>query len=504
LPPDPIDRRCFLKSVAGFALAGAGGYADPPPSADAVNAIRRGVVGDGVTDDAAAIDRLIASIAAKGGGTLYFPPGVYPCRYTIHLRDHVHLRLAAGAVIKAALGGHYDLAEPNAYDKYQDFGHGHWRNSLISGIGVRDVSIFGPGRISGMGLSRQEWRMADGTPSALTPGVADKVIGLKNCRDVTFADFALDSTAHFAILATGVDNLRIHRLQIDAGRDGIDLDSCWDAEVADCVLNTPYDDGICIKTSFALGTARGSKRIRVRRCRIFGGFVVGTLRNGGGRRLPAGQGRRGRFKLGTESNGVFEDIVFEDCSVEDGLGVLLASVDGADIAGVSVRNFTGRNILNAPIFVWLGDRLRGPPGTKVGAIADVTIAGFRCDGYNNAEPAIVSGLPGHPIARFTLTDAYLLQQGGGTRTETSIIPPGHARLYPETGLLGEKLPAQGVFARYVKDLTLRKVRFDSVIPDRRPFIWLGGVTHRNFAEIGVPRGSRAQLLYEATEIEAVR
>jgi polygalacturonase len=419
------------------------------------------------------------------------------------LQNHVNLWLDAGAVIRAAPSGDYDRAEPNDYDKYQDFGHSHWRNSLICGIGARDVSIAGPGRISGVGLSRQEWPMADGTPSALTPGVANKVIGLKNCRDITLEDFALDGTGHFAILATGVDNLKIRRLLVDAARDGIDLDSCWGAEIEDCLLNVPFDDGICIKASYALGAARGSKHIRVRRCKIFGGFEVGTLANGRRKPLPAGQGSRGRFKLGTESNGPFEDIIFEDCAVEDGMGLLLASVDGGRMAEIGVRNFTGRNIRHAPLFVWLGDRLRGPPGISLGAIENIDIRGFRCYGYDNDEPMIVSGARRHPIRNINLDNVYLLQMGGGFKEETYIIPLARDRFYPETGLLGQRLPAQGLFARYVDGLTLNKIRFEYVIPDKRPFIWLGGVNGKRFTNIKVPHRTTAPLLYEPPEIEAV-
>jgi polygalacturonase len=492
-----VNRRSLLQSAAGLILAGSvGGRANfqPPPSS--INAQHRGVFGNGVTDDAAAINKLIEEISARGGGTINFPSGVYPCRYTIHLQDHVHIRLDSEAVIKATPSGDYDKAEKNENDKYQDFGHSHWRNSLICGIGIRNVSISGPGRISGIGLSRQEWPMDDGTPSALNPGVADKIIGLKNCRDIILEDFSLDGTGHFAILATGVDNLKIRRLLIDAARDGIDLDSCWGGEVEDCLLNTPFDDGICIKASLALGEARGSKRIRVRRCKIFGGFEVGTLRDGSRKPLPRGWGRRGRFKLGTESNGDFEDILFDDCFVQDGMGFLLATVDGGKMAGVHVRNFTGRSIHNAPVFAWLGDRLRGPPGISVGAIEDINISGFSCYGYDNDEPVIISGLRENPIIGFALSGAYLLQMGGGAKNETYIIPPGMERFYPETGLLGQRLPAQGLLARYVDGLTLNNVGFDYTIPDQRPFIWLEGVNGRNISGIRVPFGATAPLVYE--------
>lgn len=474
---------------------------EPPPNS--INVQRRGVSGDGITDDAVAINKLIEEVSSMGGGTLYFPPGIYPCRRTIHLHSQIHLWLDREAVIKAAPSGDYDKAEKNAHDQYQDFGHSHWRNSLICGIGVCEVSISGPGRICGMGLSRQEWPMDDGTPSVLDPGVANKIIGLKNCQDIILEDFSLDGTGHFAILATGVDKLKIRRLLIDTARDGIDLDSCWDAEVEDCSLNVPFDDGICIKASLALGEPRGSRHIRVRRCNIFGGFEVGTLRDGSRKSLPPGQGRRGRFKLGTESNGGFEDILFEDCFVQDGLGLLLASVDGGKMVGVHIRNFTGREIHNAPIFVWLGDRLRAPPGISVGAIEDINVRGLSCYGYDDNEPMIISGLHGHPIIGFSLSDAYLLQMGGGSKTETNIIPPGMERFYPETSLLGQRLPAQGLFARYVDDLTLNHVRFDCIIPDQRPFLWLGAVNGRNISGISVPVGATAPLVYEPREVEAV-
>ena len=39
----------------------------------------------------------------------------------------------------------YDAAEPNQWDKFQDFGHSHFHNSLIWGEGLENVSIDGPG-----------------------------------------------------------------------------------------------------------------------------------------------------------------------------------------------------------------------------------------------------------------------------------------------------------------------------------------------------------------------
>ena len=95
-----------------------------------------GATGDGKTLDTPAINKAIEAAAAAGGGVVRFPAGNYLC-YSIHLKSHITLLLDAGATIVAAdapaggTSGGYDPPEPNAWDKFQDFGHSHWHNSLI-------------------------------------------------------------------------------------------------------------------------------------------------------------------------------------------------------------------------------------------------------------------------------------------------------------------------------------------------------------------------------------
>ena len=43
------------------------------------------------------------------------------------------------------------MFEPNEWDKYQDFGHSHWHNSLIWGEDLSNIAIVGRGRIWGKG-----------------------------------------------------------------------------------------------------------------------------------------------------------------------------------------------------------------------------------------------------------------------------------------------------------------------------------------------------------------
>ena len=80
-----------------------------------------GAKGDGKTLDTEAINQAIEAASASGGGTVYFPAGVY-LSHSIHLKDHIRLFLDRGATLKAAVpdgDSGYDLPEPNN-SSYQD------------------------------------------------------------------------------------------------------------------------------------------------------------------------------------------------------------------------------------------------------------------------------------------------------------------------------------------------------------------------------------------------
>ena len=179
-------QHCFgVLCVAASALAAATTVHAASPEAgpavrDAFDVKAFGAAGDGKTIDTPAIDKAIEAAAAAGGGSVRFPAGNYLC-YSIHLRSHITLCLDAGATIVAAetpaSGGGYDPPEPNAWDKFQDFGHSHWHNSLIWGEDLQNVSIEGQGLIWGKGLSRGD------RDAVLPAGVGNKSISLKNCRN---------------------------------------------------------------------------------------------------------------------------------------------------------------------------------------------------------------------------------------------------------------------------------------------------------------------------------
>ena len=444
-----------------------------------------GATGDGRTLDTPAINKAIEAAAAAGGGTVYFRPGNYLC-YSIHLKSKIRLQLASGVTIIAAeppKSGQpgFDLPESNKpWEDYQDFGHNHWHNSLIWGEGLENVSICGPGLIWGKGLSRGEGP----GPVAEVPGVANKAIGLKNCHDVLLRDFSILHGGHFGVLATGVDNLTIDNLKIDTNRDGIDVDCCRNVHISNCSVNSPWDDGICLKSSFALGYARDTEMVTITNCLLSGSFVEGALLDGTFKRYPADTDvdRCGRIKFGTETNGGFKNITITNCVFDGCFGLAILTVDGGVIEDVTISNITMRDVVGPPIFFRLGSRMRGPAGVPVGAIRRVNLSNIVSSSDTGEICSMVTGVPGHIIEDVKLANIMILHTGGGTKKDAAMQIGEKEKEYPEPNMFGTT-PAFGLMIRHVKGIEVSDFKVITKKPDARPCFILDDVSQVDFFNI---------------------
>lgn len=456
---------------------------------DTFNVLEFGAKGDGSAVDTPAINRAIDAAAVAGGGSVVFPAGVY-LSYSIHLRSRVSLYLAEGSVI---LGGDtasgtehsYDLAEPaDKWDKYQDYGHSHFHNSLIWGEDLHDFSICGPGLIWGKGLSRGEGV----GPVAERPGVANKAIALKNCHNVLLRDFSILHGGHFGILATGADNLTIDNLMIDTQRDGMDIDCCKNVRISNCSVNSPWDDAICLKSSFALGYARSTEMVTITNCYVTGIYEEGSMLDGTYKRFAdsVDVDRNGRIKLGTESNGGYKNIAISNCVFDGCFGLAIISVDGAVIEDVTVSNLAMRQIIGAPIFIRLGARLRGPEGTQVGAIRRVNISNIVASETDGRACSLIVGVPGHAIEDVQISGIMVRHPGGGMEHDAAISLPEKEAEYPEPTMFGTT-PAHGFFLRHVRGIAINQCKLQTVSVDRRPAFVLHDVEGADFVQIKLPQ-----------------
>ncbi len=449
--------------------------------------------GDGVTIDTAAIRAAIA--AADHGDSVIFSAGHY-LSFSIPLKSGVYLYLAEGALLEAAdparHSGQYDAAEPNPWDLFQDFGHSHWCNSLIYGIGVEDVSISGPGLIDGRGLTREgpgsRWKKQAGEfplsmqgmsaeeMAILSPevsemaGLGNKTLAFREARNVVLRDFTILNGGHFALLATGVDDLTIENLFVDTNRDGLDIDNCRRVTVRGCRVNTPNDDAIVLKAGYSLGQKRPTEDVLISDCHV-SGFDLGTLYDGTRGRTqefsPDRDRVTGRIKLGTESSGDFRRIRIENCTFERSRGLAIETVDGGVIEDVTVSNLTMNEVTTAPIFLRLGARLRAPEGAVPGSLRRVHISDVSAGCIVGDYCALIMGMDSHAIEDVTLENIRLSYNGGGTEADAArqIDDPDDA--YPEPSMFG-RTPAWGLWTRHVKGLKLVNVEMEVTAPDARP------------------------------------
>jgi len=461
-----------------------------------------GARGDGRTLDHPAINRAIAEVARSGGGTVALPAGRYRC-FSIRLASGVALWLGDGAVIEAAdpaqHGGRYDDPEPRGNPLYQDFGHSHWHNSLLWGDGLHDIAIAGPGRIEGIGLTRNgpgsRWQaqrgerplsmrgMSDDAIAALEPefdamrGLGNKAVALRDCHGVKIEGLTIDRGGHIAILLTGCTRIKLDRLTIDTERDGIDLDGVSHATVTRCRVNTPNDDAIVIKSSLAMGHPIDVTDIVVRHCAV-SGYDRGTMLDGTHSTTqllaPDRDGPTGRIKIGTESNGGFRDIVIEDCRFDHSRGLALETVDGGAMAGLTARRLTMRDVTSAPVFLRIGHRGRGPVGMGVGSMRDITLSDIVATGIDHRYPLTLAGLADHPVRDVTIARVSLLYRGGGTGEDRARVPAELPHAYPEPSMFGT-LPAWGLWARHVQGLTVDRLSLSHEGDDARVAVLLDDV-----------------------------
>ena len=448
-----------------------------------------GAKGDGQTIDSPAINAALAAAARAGGGRVTIPAGRFRSA-SIQLRSNVTLELADGAVLLAADAtiAPYEVAPTNptsdfplrTWDHgYQDFGHSHWRNSLIWGENIENAAIIGRGRIDGDGQLLHEATRE--TPK----GKGNKAIGLVNCRHIALRDFSATRCGHFALLATGVDDLLIDGLRVDTGRDGLDIDSCRGVQITNTAINTSIDDAIVLKSSLALGAPRPCENVMITNCYV-SGFDPGSYLDGTNtRKLERGNGATGRIKLGTESTGGFRNIVISNVTFEYCRGLALESVDGAVLEDITISNITMRDVTNAPIFLRLGRRLRAPEGTPIGQLRRVTISNVIASGVSPEHGILMTGLPGHAIEDVTLRDIVIEYRGGGTKADGLREVAEDEERYPEPYRFG-RIPAYGLFARHLRGLLVQGIVFRTATPEGRPAFMLHDVVDASFSMVRAP------------------
>ena len=190
----------------------------------------------------------------------------------------------------------YDPTEPGRRPGLSGRRALYFHNSLIWGENLTNVSITGHGHdqrrragaqttgcwIDMCGFSTLESDQSHAHPEtqSLRPsGSATRPSRSSSAATCCIRDITIFHGGHFAILVTGCDNLTVDNVTMDTDRDGIDIDCCRNTMVSNCRINSPRDDGLCPKSTFALGRNVITENLTIVNCQV-SGFQEGTLLDG--------------------------------------------------------------------------------------------------------------------------------------------------------------------------------------------------------------------------------
>lgn len=439
-----------------------------PPAGLPVFAVDRfGAVADGRTKDTQAIQAAIDAAHAAGGGTAYLPPGTY-LSGGIELKSRVTLRLEAGATLL----GSTDLADYPPHEGPPadcDAGQRH----LVFARGATDIAITGAGTIDGQG--RAFWEPSGRPPTPPDRLWADVIthnwkpvgdndrpspmVELAECRNVRVEGVTLRNSPGWTLRPIACDTVIIRgiviRNPIDGiNTDGIDPTACQNVLIADCDIDTG-DDAICLKSENPYGELHVTRNVVVTNC------VLSCCCNA--------------FKLGTATQGGFEDITFTNSVIHNRdvplnerviSGIAIEMVDGGWVDGVSVSNIRMRNT-RTPLFIRLGNRGWGQPTPVPGRLRRIRISDIEATGA--ILTSSITGLPEQPVEDVTLRGVHIETDEGGRREWTDRDIPEETAQYPEARMFG-RLPAYGLYIRHALGIRVSGTEIRTTVPDPRPLL----------------------------------
>jgi Glycosyl hydrolases family 28 len=269
-----------------------------------------GAVPDGLSDNAAAIQRAIDECYGAGGGQVVVPAGGVFRSGPIVLKSNVELHLERGATLLAS-------GQPSDYTSRVP---GLPYKAFISAAAAENVAIAGAGTIDFNGRSF----IAQSLPHIhQMKGGRPRGILLHNCQRVSLNDVTLRDGPVWTLHLSACQDVLIHAIRIYndlklPNNDGIDLDRCRNVRISDCHIECG-DDCICVKTMKESEGFGPSESITVRGCTL-----VSTS---------------GALIIGCEARAVMRDIVFDSCIIKAshrGLAVHLS--EEADVENVLFSN----------------------------------------------------------------------------------------------------------------------------------------------------------------------
>lgn len=411
-----------------------------------------GALGDGSTLDTAAIQHAVNDCAACGGGTVYFPAGVY-LSGTLHLKSNITLNISASATL---------LGSPRKedYNEAVDCNsstcgeHNIGSGYFLVAENIENFAITGQGKIDGSGPAFWEdepintiWNF--GPIMKPKPFRPRSLLYMTDCRNISLTDITFCNSPCYTVWLLGCEIINIDRVSIinpleGPNTDAFDIDCCSDVHISNCYVSAG-DDAIALKSDAnRLGRRKACENITVTNCTF--------LSKACGIRI----GYEGDTPI---RNCTFSNIVMRNTDIGISMVSVLPNIPrpkpgtkhteclridtGCQIEGIIFSNIIMENV-NRAAHLWLGAEV---PGDHQGYIRNVSIS----DVIASVNSTLyVGGMADRAVEGVTLSNIKLLIKGNMEGIEKSTDP------YNTCVWGGDRLPI-GVYLRNTKNMKLKNI-----------------------------------------------
>lgn len=361
------------------------------------------------------INQLIDSLSATGGGTIYFPAGVF-LTGPVMMKSNITLYLDAGCIVK--FSDDFDDYLPMVQSRWEDVRVKNFRSQIYA-YRCDNIAIMGRGHFEGQGKkwwdffnevtsgkqTDSKWQQIfkrentallakDNYISSKGGFLRPPMITTYECRNVLIEGVSFSNPPFWTIMPAFSDNITIRNITIEnpgesPNTDGIDPSSCTNVHISDSHISVG-DDCIVIKSgrdNDGREANSPTENVTITNCTMLkghGGVVIGSEMSGGVRRI-------------TISNCVFE-------GTDRGIRIKTMRGRGGVVEDVRVSNIIMNNIVYEGILITLRYQSTKPEplSERTPAVRNIQLSAITIRGAQR--PMAVYGLEERDVNEVSVSD----------------------------------------------------------------------------------------------------